>query len=478
MKVAGKQSKDRFLFVINKLDMRRKEDGKMEDTLARVKNYLKDKHINNPNIFPAAALPALDIRLKQRMGKDADSQVSKKAMRAIEDFNYNDGEVDLHFEKYASLPKSIEDSINSKLINAKKDNDSEMEALIHTGIISIEAAIRQYVQKYAKTAKIKNIADTFRGKLEEEKETENNKKSIAELANEDTENARNDLNKIKAQINYINEKTDSAKEAKNFKNTVDDAVVKINNESKEVVENIKQRFQSLIRQRIDHRRVELELDDVEHEVELLEKFAKKLEPYFEAKLNELITEGLVKTANVLLDEYKKKLSSLSEEISNANLTGLTIDPLKLMSGSITYNEFTTENLEKIKDVEDGKEYVQTRGWFESFAFWPKKEWVKKYKKVKYVNGSELAREFFRPVEYSFSDNGDRAIMYAEQQSKKIVNYYNDEFKRLDNVLKDKLSELESYATDKEKAEKRIEEADSRLKWLNKIKADVESILEI
>jgi vacuolar-type H+-ATPase subunit D/Vma8 len=45
--------------------------------------------------------------------------------------------------------------------------ENPQEALIHTGIVSIEAAIRQYVQKYIKTEKIKNIVDTFIHKIEE-----------------------------------------------------------------------------------------------------------------------------------------------------------------------------------------------------------------------------------------------------------------------------------------------------------------------
>ena len=47
------------------------------------------------------------------------------------------------------------------LSEARANGDANEEALIHTGIVPIEMAIRMYVQKYAKTAKIKNIVDTF-----------------------------------------------------------------------------------------------------------------------------------------------------------------------------------------------------------------------------------------------------------------------------------------------------------------------------
>ena len=65
-----------------------------------------------------------------------------------------------------------------------------------------------------------------------------------------------------------------------------------------------------------------------------------------------------------------------------------------------------------------------------------------------------------------------------KQSNRIAAAFNKEFKRLDDVLKRKLKELENYATDKEKAEERIKETEQKLKWLEEIKAKVESILEV
>lgn len=60
MKVGGKQSKDRFIFVVNKMDDRRKEDGDTSQTLERVRAYLRKHGIINPNLFPAAAFAFLE----------------------------------------------------------------------------------------------------------------------------------------------------------------------------------------------------------------------------------------------------------------------------------------------------------------------------------------------------------------------------------------------------------------------------------
>lgn len=170
MSVGGKQSKDRFLFVVNKMDCRSKGDGSIEETLDQVREYLKTQGINNPNLFPAAALPALNIR---RMEKEkVDEDIEEETEFLIRKLNRNE---ELHLEKYASIPGSEKDDIEEQLEKTRKEwkekggekNENPQEALIHTGIISIEAAIRQYVEKYAKTARIKNIVDTFEHELEE-----------------------------------------------------------------------------------------------------------------------------------------------------------------------------------------------------------------------------------------------------------------------------------------------------------------------
>ena len=66
------RSKDRFLFVVNKMDSRNKNDGSIEETLDQVRDYLKTQGINNPNLFPAAALPALNIRRMKSEQVDED----------------------------------------------------------------------------------------------------------------------------------------------------------------------------------------------------------------------------------------------------------------------------------------------------------------------------------------------------------------------------------------------------------------------
>lgn len=473
MAVGGKQSKDRFIFVVNKLDDRKKEDGNTEQTLERVRAYLKTHGVANPNLFPAAALPALNLRLIGS-GAEVDEDTQDETEMKVRKLNRNE---ELHFEAYASLPTSIRGDIAQQLTDAKESEKADKEALIHTGITSVEAAIRQYVQKYAKTAKIKNIVDTFMHKLDEVGCFEETKRELAKN--------RNESDRIVKQIALIRMKIDDVKLAKKFRDAVDDAVVKVNDDSKEVVKEIIKRFQERITKKIDDLRdEELDIDDAKDEMERLEKFAKKLEPDFEVEIDELIRESLIKTSNTLLEEYRSKLASLTEEIDLANLGGISIDPLRLMSGTVIADNLSINKLTRTKKVEDGTEWIPVPRkpifglGLRDKIFGMKKEERVKYKTVKYIDGSHLAQEYLAPFEDYLHTNGNNAKKYALQQSNRIAERFKTEFKRLDDILKTKLAELESYATDKKKAEERIVESERKLKWLELIKAKVESILEI
>lgn len=471
MKVGGKQSKDRFIFVVNKMDDRKKEDGDTSQTLDRIRAYLKGHGILNPNLFPAAALPALNIRLIQS-GANVDEDTLDETEMKVRKLNRNET---LHFETYASLPASIRGDINMQLADAEKNGDVDSEALIHTGVVSIEAAIRQYVQKYAKTAKIKNIVDTFMHKLVELDCEERTKNELVKN--------REDGRRIAEQIALVRKKIDDVKSAKKFKDAVDDAVIKASKDTESVINGIIQKYQARLTQRIDSAQgVKLDMTEVDYEVERLARFAKKLEPDFQADLDEMIRDNLLTTSNALLKQYKEKLASLTDEIDTTALSGISIEPMKLMAASIAdADDFSVSKLVKEEEVADGEEWVPNtdKKWYKPWTWFQESgHYRKKYKQVKYVLAGELAEEFFSPISDLLFENRESAYRYAIRQSNHIAAAFSKEFKRLDDVLKAKLEQLESYATDREKAEQRIKETEANLNWLRTITQKVTSILEI
>jgi predicted GTPase/BMFP domain-containing protein YqiC len=471
MSVGGKQSKDRFIFVVNKIDDRRKEDGDTEQTLNKIRAYLRSHGIERPNIFPAAALPALNIRLIQN-GVPVDEDTEDETFLKVKKLNRNES---LHCEAYAPLPASIRGQINDQLALAANDETGRSEALIHTGVVSIEAAIRQYVLKYAKTAKIKNIVDTFIHKLDEVGCFEKTKNELAKN--------RDENEKIVHQIERMEQKVNDTKSAKAFKDNVDEAVLGVNNDSTLIIEQIIKRYQERLSQRLDSLRgCEISVDDAEEEAESLKRFALRLEPDFREELESLINKNLTNTCNALIQEYRERLASLADEEGVGGFSSIKINPFQLMSGShFSIDGISINNLVQDKEVEDGREWVEntSKKWYKPWTWFQESGYYRtKYKTVKYVKADELAQEFLAPITDGLWACGDEAKKFALKQSKNIADSFTKEFRRLDDELKKKLNQLKSYATDKEQAEARIAETERRLKWLEEIKAKVESILEI
>ena len=471
MAVAGKQSKDRFIFVVNKMDNRKNgEDVSTDKALNNIRQYLQGHGINNPNLFPVAALPALNIKLISN-GTELDVDTREETEFKVKKLNRNE---QLHLESYATLPLSIKNEIARQLYEAEGTKDDTDQALIHTGIVSLEAAIRQYVEKYAETAKIKNIVDTFIHKLEEVGCFEETKRKLSEN--------RDQNEKILAQIKVISKKLDDVKSAQNFKTDVHTAVDQFDKKSRDTIYDIHLKFQNLLTQKLDEiRGKELSLEEIDEKEHQLNELVQNLQPEFYTSLNEVIRENLIETSNALLDVYRKKLTHLIEEMDSEVFSDITIDPLKLIGGSVICINDDINRLIRTKKVENGEEWIENtdKKWFKPWTWFDEDGYYRTiYKDVRFVKGEDIAQLYLTQIQNNLLDNAKKAYVHAVKESEKIEKSYNKEFKRLDELLKKKLAELERFTTEKEQAEERIQECESKLEWLEQIKNKVESILEI
>ena len=472
MEVGGKQSKDRFIFVINKIDGRGKEDGDLSQTLDKVRAHLKLHGIEKANLFPAAALPALNIRLLDS-GADLDDDTIDETEMRVRKFNRETNK-DFHLEQYASLPASVRKNIQNKLEEAQKAKDANKEALIHTGIPSIEAAIRQYVEKYAKSAKIKNIVDAFMHKVKE--------LDCVEKVKRDINGNKEESERIALQIQAIKRNIDDAKSAQAFTDDVEDTVIEVSDGVKRNAEVVAKKYRELIKERIQEAAGgELSVKNAKHEVSRLANFASRLAKDFQSELDELVKDSLQEASEALLQKYKDRLASLVSEIGVDNLC-VAIDPVKFIDGSVSTNSnFSVDHLVQSRQIRSGERWVtnENKAWYKLWTWFEESGHSESsYTTEEFVSEEKLASEFLANAEKSLQDNIAAACKYATKQANNLSSVYCAEFKRLDDVLKQKLAVLQEYALDQSKAEERIEEAEERLAWLNQIKDRVASILEI
>ena len=466
MKVGGKQSRDRFIFVVNKLDDFKKGEDSVEAAITKVRDYLKDNGIENPNIYPASALTALNIRTILANSDDDNDDDVYEAKGKVRKFNRNE---EMHFEKYAPLTPSMRGEVEDMLAKAVAEGDDNQQALIHAGIVPIEAAIRMYVQKYAKTAKIKNIVDTFIKKLESTQSFEKTKQEIATNRDEQKE--------ILAQIDVIKKKLASGEDAKKFKTQIEQ--INYDKEISKLAQSVIVAAQKKITKQLSSTDAKLSKRDAESICQVFAKFAEGLQAEVQVKLENLISNHVKKNAEDLLEQYKKKIAELAQDVK---VGSVELNPFELMQADIISDTSALiSKMTKSEKVKVGEEWIANtdKKWYKPWTWFQEKGHYKEiYEDKEYVDGTELAQKFFAPIQELLYENSESAVEYAKKQTALIKKEFAKKFDELDAVLQSKLKELEICAKDNENIEARIKETQERLDWLEKIQNKVNGILEI
>lgn len=466
MRVGGKQSRDRFIFVVNKLDDFKKGEDSVEAAITKVRDYLKDNGIENPNIYPASALTALNIRTTLANSDDDDDDDVYEAKGKVRKFNKNE---EMHFENYAPLTPSARGQVASMLEKAIEENDVNQQALIHAGIIPVEAAIKMYVQKYAKTAKIKNIVDTFIKKIESAHSFEITKQEIA--TNQDKQK------EILAQIEIIENKLSSGEDAKKFKSQIEN--INYDKDIRKLADSVIVGAQKKITSQLTSTDAKLSKRDAESICQVFSEFAEGLQAEVQIKLENLISNHIQKNAEELLEQYKKKISELAQDIK---VGSVELNPFEIMQGDIIFDtRALISQMTKSERVKVGEEWVVNtdKKWYKPWTWFQESGHYRDiYEDKEYVDGTELAQRFFAPIQEILYENSASAVDYAKEQTRKIKKAFANKFDELDAVLQEKLKELEAYAKDNKNIEDRIRENEERLIWLENIQAKVNSILDI
>lgn len=351
----GKQMRDRFLFVVNKMDSFNPEEESIDDVISSVKRYLANYGIEDPQLFPCSAFMALNIRT-YLADVDIDNLTrteEKKLPVAARDTlsmidKVNEFEA-MHLERYTALSPSAQEQLNFRLHKAIEKGDTKEQALIHSGICSIEAAIAAYVKKYARTKKIKDLVESFQEELESSRILAHAKEQVA--TNEKTAEA------CSMRAAAIREKIEDGQEAAAFKEKIQllDPMPAI----KEKAHKLEQKaatdstkvfswYGDTISSREEAKRLVNQFSTLNSDA-LAE---------LTAELESAINTEIVHAGETLLDEYQKKLEDFDEsaatdvqlEFKTADLVKGTLQSMRETAASWTTDDFAAETVEDVGEV--------------------------------------------------------------------------------------------------------------------------------
>lgn len=363
IKKGGKQVRDRFLFVINKMDQFNPEEEDIGKAVLSAKRYLATYGIEDPQLFPCSAFTALNIRTYfedididnlTRAQERMLPLTARDTLPMIDKFVYYES---MHLEKYSTLSPSAQQELNFRLSQAVANNDTKEQALIHSGIYSIEAAITAYVKKYAKTKKVKDLVESFQEVLESSEVLTKAKTRVAT----DTAAAEACAERAAA----VRKKIADGKEAEAFKQKIAalNPMPKIEEKAEQLNQNATTKSSKIFR---PYGETITSREEAKRLVNQFSTFSSDAMAELTSELESVINSEIVSTGERLLMEYQDKVSKFDETTSDEQLDFQTVDLIKGALKTMRENaeEWTTDDFatETVDDI--GETSYEERTYYE------------------------------------------------------------------------------------------------------------------
>ena len=487
MAKGGKQSRERFIFAFNKVDKlnpgpKGEGEGAVPNYLSKAKNALEKSGIANPNIFPVASLPALQLRVFDD-GIDLEDEDESDDIAELKSFTTRSRKYpEMHLEKYyefSNLPNSVRDTIDTLLDEISKENQMEDKASrrysesgrqiteIHTGIVNIEQAINMYVNKYARTQKVMDLVQAFNGKLEE----------MATIAKVEDDIAKNKEKaaELEKQIATIKQNIASANKAKNLSQEIDkiDLTADAKKELSAYIGSVNNRLSEMM-SGDDH----VEKDEAIMMCKSMEKQVRAINAQLNVELKKILEKAYKTTLTKIIDEYKKHLAALNVGI---NAQALSFNPMSLVSMSLAN---LSNIIEDNTTEEDHGKYVQEEGsiWRKagsilSFGWidYDKTVWKSDWKD--FVDMVEVTHDYIEPIQEQLNHTRESALKHIANETLRLKDHLKKELVKIDAALNSKLDALSQTEASSKATAVEIAKNEAKLRWLKEITQRVRDIID-
>jgi len=462
MAKGGKQSRERYIFAINKMDSFNPEDESPEDALKQAKNVLEDNKILYPNIFPVSAQAALEARTHPKIHNVKDSYAN--ILRNFKEFEFDD------YYKYNHLPISVKRKMEAMQTNADEDTSIE----IHSGIVSIEQAISLYVNKYARTQKVKDLVDTFNNRL-------NELKAIASLKADIRDNVKKKEELDKA-IKVIQDKIESGRSAKTLSKLIEkkELAKNVTEDINEFVDVTTNKINSIIF-RYSHS-TKVRKSDAIRQVAEVQGESQAILNKLDTRIATILERGYRDLYEDIIAKYVSYIKNLGMDVIDSKLA---LKPLYFVAEDIAdVNKLLRK---QTQTVDEGKNVTRTKrvsykekkiNWFWTPWNWgtdryetkwyDKKvtEWEANY--VEYVNMSNVVSDYFEPIQDQLEKARVAAEEHAKKESARIKEQLKDFLVKIDRNLQCKLNELKHSTEISQQTKAEIAKQESDLEWMKGI----------
>lgn len=458
MEKGGKQSRERYIFAINKMDSFNPEDDDPKEALDTAKEVLLDNKITAPNLFPVSAQAALECR----------TEVSQSVLpifgpRVSE---FPEMKFDAYYD-YNNLPLSVKHDIEDILNVLEPEERLE----VHSGIVSIEQAIGLYINKYARAIKVKDLVDSFNDRL-------NELKAVATLQSDIRKNK--DLKtQLDKQIEDIKFKIESGKSAQTLSKLIDqkDLSSNVTEEIDEYINSTKTKIEKIIFRHSKSTKVKK--SEALRQVTSVENESKEILNQLDSRVGRILEKAYKALLEDIIHEYQGYLHALG---IGSTKNDLGLRPLDFVAEELAdVQRIVTRNVTTVDEGHDETRERQVRGEKKTNWFWTPWNWgseryetkTETYKvhianNVDYVNMSSVVKEYMKPLQQQLIDAKAAVTNHAQAESLRIKKSLKDYLNKIDSLLQKKLEELKDSTNSANQTQREIEKQEANLKWMEGI----------
>ena len=467
----GKQSRDRFLFVANRMDEFDVAEEPYEEVIENtILPQLASNGITEPKLFLTSAQTAKLIRMVQN-GEELSETEEEDLEKFVKRFNRSSRML----QKYASLNSTQKDQMVAEAENcARKANEEDLSrkeeekmrykaAEINSGVPAIELAIEEYLAKYAVSIKIKNAHDSFMKKVIERKMIDNCEAEWA-ASQESFEAIKKELKEKKEKCNHcekLQEFRDKVEKIKLDMKAVDVERANTTKKINHLVETVKDK---------------VSVEDAENIRARFRREMKKICEEADVKLFNALNNGVRKSCQEIVEEYAEYIKELDSD-------GF----FKIGSFDIKQTDsFKAFDIGKVEDIEN---YIKTEkvengkrkksgivAWF-ARAF-RVGGYENAYKNQQFVMMKQLIQNEVTEFQHNADKEISASIKDTEQKVEILKEITMTKLAGLDKMVSDLLNEIDRMLISQEELCKKVKENEAKTKWIKEFVAKVDDLLSV
>ncbi len=470
MAETGRQSQDRFIFVLNKADEFDPEKGEtLEKNIDDVRTYLEQRKIMNPRIFPCDARSAKVFRqylngqpLTETEEDDILPRHSKIVKREWR-----------HFSRLSPLSKANVAQQQKMLLAAAHENDETIksikQAIVYTGVPAIELAINEYLMKYALPAKLSKAVDSFKRKIvklrleaKAESELKGNERKIAEL-----QRSLEEVEKLLSS-GELGKKIAEDLKGIDIRKTVnqkfEDASAKVFTAYQHRVGNYKvPSMDPLVAQQCAGQ-IHSALQDVQAE--------------FKVDIDDAIKDGVRECLTETLKKLNSAIRGLLGPQSGFDIgSAISILDDCEMDFDDSIHDYTFNESKKT-----GTRWVENtdKHWYKPWTWFQADGWNEDvFTDVEKINFLKFVEERIEPQVESFITYSRELIdKFATGESVRLRDYLTGQIKLIQQKIQEKVESKRKLLADKDRFERELEQNEKSLEWLQQLKCKIDLILAI